>query len=231
MMLGALLAFAQGASAVVAEVEFNNSGVAGGSVTYDGNGGPLLAEDIPFSGVFGLGTLLNDGAGNGLSCQACLLDFATGDNVSEGPSLWSFSNATSSFVLSGDAVDPGNTLVASGILLTGYFTDVITYSGPTGVLTAPATVFGALSPADMDAAVAAYFSLQNVGEALVSLNFLSLNVDAENGFGGTPSSSKVVYGANTANNGSTVVPLPAGVWLLGFGLAAYLTLTRGRRVS
>lgn len=230
LALAGLLGFAQGASALLAEVEFNNSGVAGGAVSYDGQGGALVAAVIPFSGVFGLGTPLNDGV-PGLYCQACLLDFTTGSNTLEGPSLWAFANAGSSFTLTGTALDQSSNVVADNVLLTGHFTDVITYSATSGVLTAPATVFGALSPAEMKPGLASHFGVQSTGEATVSLTFLSLSVDADGGFSGTPSTSQVVYAANTTNNGSTVVPLPAGVWLLGLGLVAYLGLSRQRRVA
>jgi len=56
---------------------------AGGTITYDGAGGPAIGTDIKFVDIVGIDTPQNSGLL--LSCVDCFLNFTTGLNVSEGP--------------------------------------------------------------------------------------------------------------------------------------------------
>ena len=53
-------------------------GGAGGTITYDGAGGPAIGTGIAFVDIEGMGTPLNNNVV--LSCTSCLLNFQTGAN-------------------------------------------------------------------------------------------------------------------------------------------------------
>lgn len=68
------------------------------SLTYDGAGGPAVGTDIDFNLIIGVDTPFN--AGVTLTCVGCQLDFTTGANTGEGPTIWTFASG-GSFVLTG----------------------------------------------------------------------------------------------------------------------------------
>jgi hypothetical protein len=74
-----LMALPSVALAVPAIVLDTVPGGAGGTMTYDGVGGPLIANDILFVEIMGTDTPANSGAT--LVCSNCLLDFTTGANT------------------------------------------------------------------------------------------------------------------------------------------------------
>jgi hypothetical protein len=90
----------------------------GGTLIYDGAGGPLVGSGIEFDSITGVGTPANGGAT--LTIVNGTLNFETGDVVTEGPDTWIFGSG-GFFTLTGTVMD-GATTVASGNLLTGSFT-------------------------------------------------------------------------------------------------------------
>ena len=96
----------------------------GGTITYDGLGGPAIGTDISFTSVVGVDTDLNDGVA--LNTVAAF-NFVTGDNVLEiAPNLYVFDGG-GSFTIEGD-VTQGTNLIADGVLVSGTF-DTATVSG------------------------------------------------------------------------------------------------------
>src|SRR4030095_4035866 len=85
-----LLLLPSAAVALPAILSFDNPTLDGGTVTYNGAGGPLVATDVIFQQVIGVNTPAN--AGGSLYCfpGPCLLDFTTGANLTEGPPSYTF---------------------------------------------------------------------------------------------------------------------------------------------
>jgi len=95
-----------------------------GSLSYDGNGGPLNGNGITFDTIAGNGTPANAGNNGYLTCEnTCTLNFTTGDNTGEGPTRWTFGDG-GSITLNGTVVDQDGNTVASGTLLSSDFSDV-----------------------------------------------------------------------------------------------------------
>jgi hypothetical protein len=114
------------------------AGQAGGTLTYDGAGGPLIGGGIGFGALAGFETAAN--AGVSLFCVPnCQLDFTTGANTAEGTvggAAWVWEGG-GSFVLDGTlntAADGSGADIASGTLLTGTFTGALGLVGPEGRL-------------------------------------------------------------------------------------------------
>jgi hypothetical protein len=111
-------------------------GQAGGTLSYDGAGGPLVGTGIGFGVLAGFDTTLNNSVP--LFCDpACTLNFSTGGNLSEGAAggdPWRFAGG-GSFVLDGTlntAADGSGTEIASGTLLSGTFTGLLFTAGQAG---------------------------------------------------------------------------------------------------
>src|SRR4030095_13384665 len=92
-------------------------GGAGGSLNYDGAGGPAVGSSIVFVDIEGSGTPLNSGVT--LPCVGCTLNFTTGANITEGPTQWTWAGG-GSIVLTGTVPSIG--INAPTNLLTGTFT-------------------------------------------------------------------------------------------------------------
>jgi hypothetical protein len=71
------------AHAVPAITFDNMAPVAGGTLSYGGEGGALVGTHTGFHLVTGAATPANNGAL--LQCASCNLDFTTGANLTEGP--------------------------------------------------------------------------------------------------------------------------------------------------
>lgn len=93
-----------------------------GQVTYDGTGGALIGTNIFFDHVASANTPANPGVV--LDCIGCSLSFKTGNNLTEGPSLWTFADG-GSFLLRGTikTTDGVTTVVDDDVILTGSFVE------------------------------------------------------------------------------------------------------------
>ena len=67
----------------VPNLKFDDGTTPGGTVSYNGAGGPAVGANIIFTTITGLETPAN--AGVTLTCTGCLMNFTTGNNLSEGP--------------------------------------------------------------------------------------------------------------------------------------------------
>jgi hypothetical protein len=63
-------------------LKFDDPTAPGGTVSYNGNLGPITGTDIQFQSILGIGTPLNSGVE--LDCVGCLLNFTTGAVTTEG---------------------------------------------------------------------------------------------------------------------------------------------------
>jgi hypothetical protein len=113
-------------------------GQAGGTLTYDGEGGPLIGTDIGFGVLAGFETPAN--AGVPLFCvPSCTLNFVTGANTAEGTvggAAWTWAGGGSFTVVGtlNTQADGMGTVVATGTLLTGTFDGALGLVGPAGRL-------------------------------------------------------------------------------------------------
>ena len=201
-----------GMALAAAKLTFDNPTVDGGTISYDGVGGPLVGTDIVFQQVIGVDTPAN--SGTSLFCWPvnCLLNFTTGDNLTEGPPIYTFAGGGSLTLTGGlnTAADgSGIQVVASGTLLASngnFDTPAIVLGG--GGSSAQFTGVGfdfkdedltAFYGIDQDV-----FSFANTVLSLQGATF-----DAEGGFTAT---------VTDADFSNTAVPEPATLLLLGTGL-------------
>jgi hypothetical protein len=179
-------------------------GGAGGTLTYDGAGGPAIGTDIVFVNLSGVDTPAN--AGVTLDCVGCTLAFTTGANLAEGPSwLWA---GGGSFTLTGSV--PALGLGVGTVLLTGSFTATVNTPGLAG--TDPNALFIAIGTDTKDSTLASFYGL--------GPDFTFANTEIALGtFVSDP-----VTGAFTAvpNQADLIniapVPEPMTAFLLGLGL-------------
>jgi hypothetical protein len=189
-------------------------GGAGGTLTYDGAGGPTIGTDIVFVNLSGVDTPAN--AGVTLDCVGCTLAFATGANLDEGPSwLW---DGGGSFVLTGSV--PALGLGAGTTLLAGSFTATVNTPGLAG--TDPNALFIAIGTDTKNATLAGFYGL--------GPDFTFANTEIALGtFASDP-----VTGAFTAvpNQADLInvqaVPEPMTVLLLGLGMLGLGAVRMGR---
>jgi hypothetical protein len=113
------LGVAQQASAM-AHLDFDQI-LDGGTLSYNGTGGPLVGTNIRFDFIKGVDTPLN--AGVELTCDNCTLNFSTGLNTYESTSTYMWTGG-GSLTLTGTAKQ-GLTIIAAGSLLTGTWNDPV----------------------------------------------------------------------------------------------------------
>jgi hypothetical protein len=113
---------------------FDNIVAPAGSVTYDGDGGPAIADGITIEMITGSGTSQNDGTS--LPCVGCVLTFETGANLTEGGTYsWA---AGGTFTLSGSI--PALGLAPASVILSGTFESAAAaISGPLLLFTGTGT--------------------------------------------------------------------------------------------
>jgi hypothetical protein len=206
-----ILALCLPAVAQAAILKFDDPVVPGGTVTYDGAGGPAIGDDILFQSIQGLGTPLNDGVM--LDCVGCLLDFTTGANISEGPALWNFAGGG---LISLIGAVPALGLPAGTLLLNGFF------AGTPNEITGGDSfgLFAAVGTDVKNPTLATFFGLgPDFTFGTTSIQTTTLVDPATGAFSGT------VVNADL-NNTQAVVPNPMTVLLLGMGMVGLVAMQR-----
>jgi hypothetical protein len=190
--------------AQAAILKFDDPTLPGGTVSYDGAGGAALGTAILLQSIQGLDTPLNDGVT--LTCDGCTLNFATGANISEGPTLWNFGSGGTITVT---GAVPALGLGAGSLLLSG------TFSGTPNEITAGDGfgLFAALGTDVKNDELAAFFGLDPLG-----FTFGTTNIQTATTVGANGSFSGTVVNADLNNTQAIVVPQAATGLLLGLGM-------------
>jgi len=220
-----LLVVSAGVATAGPILKFDDPTAPGGTIFYNGIGGPVVGTNILFQTVTGLGTPLNAGAANKLTCYNgdCLLNFTSGSNITEGVGVgttWTFASTSSSFAVTGSLQDPSTNPIASGTLLSGFFTLDVAFKRT------PDATSGQFDGAGFDVKnidLLTYFGLQNY-----SFNFSNTEITlgsttytAAHGFTGTVNNADL-------NNLGSPIPEPGTLILLGSGLLALCVAARRR---
>jgi hypothetical protein len=205
------------AVAIPAIVFDTNPGGAGGTLIYDGAGGPAIGTDIVFVNLSGVDTPANTGVT--LACVNCALDFTTGLNIQEGPGLLWIWEGGGNFTLTGDIPALGLT---GAILLSGTFTGTPNTPGLAG--TDPNALFIALGTDTKDSTLASFYGLGPdfiFGNTEIALGTFSSD-PATGAFTSVPNQADIV-------NVAQVVPTPMTLLLIGVGMGGLVAVRRKGR--
>jgi hypothetical protein len=186
-----------------------------GTVSYDGIGGALVGTGLNFTSITGDGTPLNSGVS--LVCDGCLLNFETGVNISEGPSVWEFASG-GSFTVTGLAKTGGGDVIANGILLQGSFTGTPLVSGAPGT-----AIFTGFGVDEKHQGLLDFFGI-TTSDFEFATTEISLSTCTDVSVGGFDCA---VQNADLEN--TSVVPLPAAAWLFGSALLGLAGVARRKR--
>ncbi|WP_353249448.1 PEP-CTERM sorting domain-containing protein [Salinisphaera sp. T31B1] len=203
------------ASAGTINFDQRDSGATGG-LSYDGNGGALVGKDITFSFV-------SSPSNSTVTCSGCLLNFTTGNNITEGNgtgSSWTFGTG-GSFELTGSVVD-GSTTLASGSLLSGQFVGNQVFSRAGN----KSGAFVGSGSNTVAAGLAQYFGIDPNSEFMfLTTNFSlgNLTFNGAHGFNGDVDAADL---ATTTN-----VPEPQELAMFGLGIALLVGGMAFRRKS
>jgi hypothetical protein len=218
-MLSVALCWGFGTGLAVAQsLSFDNPTVDGGTLTYDGLGGPAIATDVIFQALIGVSTPLNPGVQLLCFPANCLLDFTSGTLPAgnlEGPPIWSFEGGGTISMTGGlnTAADGSGVQVlpAGSIIITsGSFND------PAVVLGVGNDVQFTGSGTDTkNATLLAFYGLANPLQFVtteLSLNFAVIDTT-------TGAFTATVTDSDFQNVGTlAVVPMPPTGLLVGLGL-------------
>jgi hypothetical protein len=219
-----LLAICTSASpALAVSLLFDQLPNSGGTLSYDGTGGPLIGTDIVFDSIVGVGTPLNSGAV--LTLIDGRLNFTTGANLLEPPPVFGWGGG-GSFVLTADAVLDNllNDVIVPANdtpLLVGTFVGTPTLAA-VGLVGGNQINISAFGFDNKHPDVLAYFGLTpelfQFAESTISTNDLILNPNL--GFTAT------VAEADITNTAPPSIPEPSTFLLLAIAVAGLLL---GRR--
>jgi hypothetical protein len=222
IILSLLLAAPAAALPTINVDQGTGAGQAGGTLSYDGAGGPLVGTNIGFGVLAGFDTALN--SGTPLFCVPdCTLNFETGANTAEGTiggGAWTWDGG-GSFVLEGTlntVADGSGTEIADGTLLVGTFEGALGLVGSAGRL----LVIGVGEDEKIGALLEFYAipSFPDFRFANTEIVATGLVVGADGSLDGT------VANADLTN---TQVSEPMSLLLFGTGAAGLAALRRWRR--
>jgi PEP-CTERM motif len=225
LVMSLLAASPAAAASMINFDQAGGAGQAGGSLSYDGDGGALVGTGIGFGALAGFDTPQN--AGTSLFCVPnCTLNFTTGPNTGEavgipgGVQQWTWAG-DGSFVVDGTLntqADGLGTEVATGTLLTGEFTgSVIGLVGQAGRM-----LVAGVGEDDKIGGI-----LQFYGLSFLPFRFAQTEIVA----------TGLVIGASNSLDGSvtnadltnTQVPEPGTLFLLGTGGAGLMAMWRRKQ--
>jgi hypothetical protein len=215
--IAAVLALA--ASPVLAATITFDQALDSGTLTYNGTGGPLVGTGIGFQTITPSATDPPPfNAGTSLGCGGCMLNFTTGNNISEGPALWTFAGG-GTFTLTGTI--PALGIVVPTVILEGTFT-----GNPLAFSAGGSLTFGG-GGIDMKVPELALFYWGIVAPPPPNdqiFMFSNTEITAVPTFTGNGGFSAVITEADISNR----VPEPASGLLLLLGLGSLAAYRRAR---
>ena len=197
-------------------IDFGNVRQPGGTISYDGSGGPLIGMDIPILALNGIGTPANS-TPPGYPIVGGLLNFTTGAFVGSNPLEGYEFGGGGSFRITG-AVPAAGLDDPATVLLDGTFTGALFSIGPPGQFV--------VRPRGTDLKhtdLLAFFGF--APGTPMSFGGFIITDPPENGLNGGAFS---VTALNTDITNSPV-PEPASLLLVGSGVAALIGRQRTRR--
>jgi hypothetical protein len=212
-VLTGLLLLPSVALAIPSIVFDSTPGGAGGTITYDGAGGPAIGTGIVFVNIVGVDTPAN--AGTVLACTDCTLTFTTGANTQEGPPGWTWAGG-GSFTLTGDVVALG---LDDAVLLSGTFTTTPNTPGLAAFGTT--ALFIAIGTDTKDATLAGFYGLGPDDWVFANTEIMlqSFTPGVDGAFTAVPNQADLI---------NAQVPNPMTALLLGLGLTGVLVARRRR---